>query len=808
LTPHAAISTSKRALFGRPLVAGRTRALRVAFAGALVAVAFAQRTAQAGHESPFYPSFYPQEIRIETIDPATAAAGWPKARVHAYVGGDAFAGGTAPADAAPVESLHTFVVLTFDPSAGRNAALASDPQNRCAAAGRILRTLAPGGAGFVRHPYPVTPYHADYLEQFDLARRAQARYSGQAPGVTKPAFKIRAKGQLAETLIPADWRANASEWDATLEEIDLGPLAATETGLGVGPPWSKQGWYQAHLLYNGILSGGAAAASSEAAYRKLVSGDYRSPTERINLERALVSTLVAGCERVIVGYTLRREYFNAEYSSGVENIAFDSQSGFLSRIFPRSVKLKDFPWNGWLRLGTPAKPIAAWNPIGGFSDPFGRMLWLTMSDPALLPAPYGGSWVANRVSIAPTSRTGAAAIPNDAVRPEAGTGRLRPISAGKTARQLLRYSVVTSAFHDGTKTGVADILYPYIFAFRWSAEHSGNGIAFDPAIARSTALMREWLVGFKVVGVKTQTRNFGSDLKFSYRVPLVDVYLDRSSGDPWEAAAVAPPWSTLPWEVIVLMEEAVQRGIAAFSPGEAQRRGVPWLDLVRDPMTGARLAALVDEFRLQAYRPAVLKEMVTANEARERWTALRAFYTKYGHFLVTNGPYRLDSWSADGVVLQVFRDLSYPQGVGSFDEYAIPRKAFASKIEDRGDRIEIQADVERVSRFQRSYEIARVALGADASHADAHERPECRYVIVGPDGNVVRAGAAPFSSAGRFVLDLHPLPGPGAYAVMIALFAAENRMNPDVKVIEHRVTGALAPRQAPRPRLNMPPASR
>ncbi len=55
-----------------------------------------------------------------------------------------------------------------------------------------------------------------------------------------------------------------------------------------------------------------------------------------------------------------------------------------------------------------------------------------------------------------------------------------------------------------------------------------------------------------------------------------------------------PPWSTLPWHLIALMEEAVGRGWAAFSQAEATRRGVEWLDLVRSKQMNARLAALVD----------------------------------------------------------------------------------------------------------------------------------------------------------------------------------------------------------------------
>src|ERR1700694_1894569 len=98
----------------------KTRARGTSFAAmALLAIATAQQAAQAGHESPFYPSFYPQEIRIETLDPGAAAAGWPKARVHAYVGRELFAEGPVPGDAAAAKSIDSYLVLTFDAASGR-----------------------------------------------------------------------------------------------------------------------------------------------------------------------------------------------------------------------------------------------------------------------------------------------------------------------------------------------------------------------------------------------------------------------------------------------------------------------------------------------------------------------------------------------------------------------------------------------------------------------------------------------------------------------------------------------------------------
>ena len=69
-----------------------------------------------------------------------------------------------------------------------------------------------------------------------------------------------------------------------------------------------------------------------------------------------------------------------------------------SAIFLRTVKLKDFPWNGELALALAPPPAAAWNPIAGFTDPFGRLMWSAIGDPALLPSPYGSEWMFNRVS--------------------------------------------------------------------------------------------------------------------------------------------------------------------------------------------------------------------------------------------------------------------------------------------------------------------------------------------------------------------------------------------------------------------------
>jgi hypothetical protein len=736
----------------------------------------------AGHELPFYPSYYPQEIRLETLPPAAAVPLLKSAKLHAYVGGDPFAGGRVPADIKRLESLGGYVVVTFNPA----SPVAASRESRCEAARRIARSLGAAPGLYVPHPYPVTPYHMDYLEHFDLAQSARQAYAA-APSGSSATLRVQAKGPLAERLVKAPAKGTR-DWDATVEDIDAEGLLATH-GLSLdgwlGPPWLKDGWFHAYLLEALAPSDASGRQAAEALYRRLVTGAFDSPIARVELERQLVSRLTAGCERVVLGYSVRREYFNAEFSQGVENIAWDSQTGFNSAIFLRTVKLKDFPWNGWLRLGMAGRPAAAWNPIAGFSDPAGRLLWAAVGDPALIPAPYGSGWVANRVTPVTVTRppTSEVEVPEDALVPEPGTGLLRDAGKGKSARARLTYRLVASAFHDSTRMTPADAAYAYSFAYRWS------GRAGDPAVEAATAPLRQALVGFRVVKVDAEVRTY-SDSTFTYVVPVIDVYVNGGALEAESLAALAPPWSALPWPVMVLMDEAVKRGVAAFSPGEARRRGVPWLDLARDPKTKAALAALVDTLAAQAYIPPALKRLVTADEAQTRWAALKTFYARRGHFLVTNGPYALDKWSEREVVVTAFRDFTNPNGVGTYDRFAIPRRAFVVRLTARGDRLEISPEIERAERFLREYRIVREPLGKPVSDEDRADVPVCRYVIVGADGGVADAGLSRERAGARLVVNLKGRLKPGAYTALVALALRDNWINPEVAVAQFRVDAA------------------
>jgi hypothetical protein len=376
------------------------------------------------------------------------------------------------------------------------------------------------------------------------------------------------------------------------------------------------------------------------------------------------------------------------------------------------------------------------------------------------------------------------AIPADAVLPDPDGGRLQVVGPDKFARTKLVYRLLGSAFHDGTKMTTADLLYPYIFAFRWGIRSDGRETHYDPSIDTATAAIRRQLAGLRVVGSETASKSFRvGDVDFLREVFTIEVYTTSAPASAEREAVPAPPWSTLPWHLLALMEEAVGRNWAAFSQTEAVRRGIEWLDLVRSQSLNARFAALTESFERDGYRPEALRLLVSVDEARRRWAALSAFYKANGHFLVTNGPYQLKSWSHDSVVLSAFRDLSYPLGVGSYDSYAIPRRGFITVVDSTGDRIRLSGDVEMIDKFQRRYRLMRVPLSSIPPDVLKRTPPECRFVVVDDQKQVVLAGAVPLGESSSFQFDFKNRLPVGRYTMFATITLNGNVMNADVRQI-------------------------
>jgi hypothetical protein len=359
----------------------------------LAVVTLGATIARGGHELPIYPSFYPHEIEIRTLAPESAAERLQQGKLQAYVGPGLTFTGNLPADMQAIETLGSYVVVRAKRESARVNA------TPCGVMAAVARDLGRRTDGFVLHPYPVTPFHGDYLQHADLAQAAKARVSEADFPVGD--LGIKAGGAFAKFYPPI-----GEDFDVEIYEIDVGELIATRmlqlNGL-MAPPWLKDGWWHAFLVLGDNVNNDNQVQEIESDRQRLMDGDVAGLPDRINVERDLVRVLTSSCRSLIAGYTRKREYVNVEFSAGIENIGYDSLSGLASPMFIRTVKLKDFPWNGWLMLGMRASATSAWNPVGGMTDPFGQQLLFAVGDPALVPAPYDVGWMLNRIADLPAS---------------------------------------------------------------------------------------------------------------------------------------------------------------------------------------------------------------------------------------------------------------------------------------------------------------------------------------------------------------------------------------------------------------------
>ncbi len=755
------------------------RRRRIAGVALAVALAPGGGGVLAGHTIGHYPSYYPDEILIDTVDPMTAAKRLTDKTLHAYVGAaPAFQG--RPADhIRAVDSLGSLLVLRFD-----NEGKAVGDQ--CGSARAAMATLRAGKAdGFVFHPYPVTPYHADHIYHLDRIEAAFAAIAGADHG-TPP--KIEAKGRLAEAVAGAN-RAPAGGGDAVLEEVAVDGLiadAAIQFDGWLGPPWLKEGWYHAwRILREGLA--GKPRATAEEIYGAVLRGDYGGLAEQANTERRLVAALTSNCRRLIVGYALKREYLNDAFSDGVENVAFDALAGLNTPIFVRTAKLKDYPWNGSLHLGVPARAQAAWNPVAGFTDPAGRLMWSALGDPALIPFPFNASWVANRLPFTVTSakgQSGGVKVPADAILPVPGGGRLAPVGGRAFASVKVLYEVVASPYLDGSETEMADLIYPFAFVYRW-----GAGEAREPGLEATLAILRDRLVGLKPLRIESAVKAIAPGLDVVQKTPVLEVYLRNAPGDDPQVATLAAPWSTVPWHLLALMGEAAARGYAVFSPEQALKRRLPWMDLARDPALLTKLKAMITDFERRKFRPEALKNLVTPDDAARRWRALGKFADANGHLLVTNGPYRLHSWTTDSVVLKAVRVATYPLGFGTFDRYVNPPQGVIREVRRAADGIAVVADADITVKVARHYETRRQPLTRNTAHGLYSVLVVSRYYLVGPKGDVVSAGKMTWAPDNHFVAPVPSSLPAGDYKALVGVFLDGNALPPSTRMFGFRTGG-------------------
>ena len=194
-------------------------------------------------------------------------------------------------------------------------------------------------------------------------------------------------------------------------------------------------------------------------------------------------------------------------------------SGLNSPVFLRTVKLKDYPWNGKLHLAVREPSKAAWNPIGGFTDVMGRLIWSAVGDPAMISFPFNASWMPNRVQSEvdeggrPIRRLQTAARRD---RPQPGSGVLQRVGDRAFSSAKVVYEVLASPFEDGSVDDgrrICSIRLPSPAV--GERRRAWAATMHEPRVAAIGRDLQERLVGLKVARIEKTTHAIAEGLNIS-----------------------------------------------------------------------------------------------------------------------------------------------------------------------------------------------------------------------------------------------------------------------------------------------------
>src|SRR5713101_7824862 len=112
--------------------------------GFLAGAAVIVTSARGGHELPIYPSFYPHEIEIRTLDPEQAGKALRSGQIQAYVGGGVRFAQALPENIRAIESLGSIIMVRINP----HSVLEADETSACAIVKAVARELS-GESAFI-----------------------------------------------------------------------------------------------------------------------------------------------------------------------------------------------------------------------------------------------------------------------------------------------------------------------------------------------------------------------------------------------------------------------------------------------------------------------------------------------------------------------------------------------------------------------------------------------------------------------------------------------------------------------------------
>ncbi|MCW3974781.1 MAG: ABC transporter substrate-binding protein [Candidatus Bathyarchaeota archaeon] len=533
-----------------------------------------------------------------------------------------------------------------------------------------------------------------------------------------------------------EWHVYTEGWATTaiVRYNDSNPAWYFSPWIGNMPGWGEPGYWQyEHEELDDLTM-------------KLAAAEFKSFDERAELLKKSIELGHDEAVRSFIANTFDSFPYNGDR---IENLIYDLFGGPWTPWFYRGVKLKGEELGGTLRLGQKLIYQGAYNPVAGFKDLYSMNVFRAVTDPGSIPHPHTGLPIPYRYSyeVETAGPEGKLNVPLDALTIDQKELKFKFVENNVNATTKTTFKIKSSNFHHGPRMSVADFMYSLFFMFEWGTERFPGDPKFDGEYSRISEDSRATFVAFRILDEDAV------EMYYNYWHP------DESYTGTWLS-----PYSSIPWELVVIMEDVVANEKLAFSRSASGAKGVEWLDLTKGPSIDMMKESL-DRLANENHIPPSLKPYISEDQARIRWSSLNNWVELYGHFLVGNGPYYF--YKADTLarqdIIRAFRDPSYPFSPGDFDHLTKPKFA----------EILMMSIPEKIVPGKE----ALMKIGVSVAGSPSHEA-EVNYILLTPKGEIVLSGSAtPSEDLGEFEATLSHSDttklGVGTYIVKVSAISLE-----------------------------------
>lgn len=418
---------------------------------------------------------------------------------------------------------------------------------------------------------------------------------------------------------------------------------------------------------------------------------------------------------------------------------------------------------GRVSVAAPSVLTEPWNPIAGTNWLFDRMVLRAINDSPLLPDPYTGLYLPQRIDSAqlavqagtPVSATldwltieevDEITVPDDAwIAWDEAAGRFLTVDeAGKSGlsartRSTIRYrdDFFRRHWHDGAEIGPADMLLGWALSF---SRADPDSPLFDASHAPPFEVFQRHFRGWRIIATD----------------PLeVEVYSDRISLDGETVIARNAP-GVLPWHVMALAILAEKDRELAFSSAKADRINAEWLSLVAGPSLPV-LDRKLARARSEGYLPfaSLLGDFVDEDAIAARYDSIARWRDERRHFQIGDGPFYLHSVHPVEGALVLRHFDRFPDPADRWLGHAFPPipqlELDGPLIIEQGQpaRFTIRATLQGEPHKTEDIELARFLLfdgdGALVRMGDPVERGGGLWLVDLPAGDVEALGLGPNS---------------------------------------------------------------